>query len=198
MNKEILGTDREKEQRLRTSTNFASFVLNSVVFPIAKELDMNLDLRDSDKLSRYIKNLDSMRADYVATAINGVENPTLKKVVVTETERQWAEIASKHPLPNPGILLDIVDDALNYVAIMGKSISEAQATANNRAIQEACVIYATEEDAKKKADLESLCETMNGVFNGAGDFFSQYILLVNGTFIPNPKATNYKPLIYGK
>ena len=198
MEKQFLGVDREKSQRLSTSTNFACFILNRCVFPIAAGLKMRLDLGDKETLTGYVKNLDAMRSDYIGNAVNGVENPALKRVAKDVTGKQWDEIAGQYPLPNPDIVRDVVDDALRYVSIVGTSVDVAKAVANEKAIKEASAIYATEEDSKKKAELEELCKALNRVFNGAGNFFSQYILLNNGKFTPNPKATIFKPLIYGK
>ena len=198
MSKELLGTDRLKEQKIRTSTNFSCYILNRCVFPIALGLKMHLDLKDKETLTRYVKSLKEMRADYVGNAVNGVDNPALKRVAKDVTERQWEEIAGQYPLPNPGILLDIVANAMDYVTFAGNSLENAKAIANNTAIQEASAIYATEEDSKKKTELEELCNVLNSVFNGAGDLFPQYINLDNGAFMLNPKAINFKPLIYGK
>lgn len=44
MNKNPLGTDRLKEQKLRTSTNHACFILNRCIFPIAQEIKMYINI----------------------------------------------------------------------------------------------------------------------------------------------------------
>jgi len=198
MEKQILGIDKDTEQKLRTSTNFACFCLNRCVFPIATGLKMHIDIRDKETLLRYVRSLEEMKGDYVGGAINGVENPALKRVAKDVTERQWEEIAGQYQLPNQDILLDIVDNAMDFVIVWGDSVDNAKAIANNTAIQEASVIVATEEDAKKKAELKRLCEEMNRVFNGAGEMFAQYICFDKGAFMINPKAINFKPLFNGK
>ena len=198
MEKKILRTDKTKEQELRTSTQFACLVLNRSVFPIACELGMRIDLQDKETLLRYVKNLSNMKEAYIESSVNGVDNPSLKRVAREVTEKQWKEIAQKYELPNPYIVNQIVPDALRYVVINGSFVKEAKATANNDAITEDCAIYETEQDRQKKKELEELCNLLNGIFNGQGRFLAQYIVLgEDGKFYLNPNVNNFKPLIYG-
>ena len=198
MNKNPLGTDRLKEQKLRTSTNHACFILNRCIFPIAHEIKMHINIQDKETLLRYVLNLDAMRADYEKTAMEGVENPALKKVAEDVTGREFNRAFKNFPLPNPDIVRNIVDDAMEYVSIAGNSVHDAKALANNYAIKEASIIYATPEDDAKKAELEALCEALNRAFNGQGQSFQQYIFEDDGKFFLNPRIINFKPLIYGK
>ena len=159
---------------------------------------MKLQLSDKETLSRYAKSLNAMKEDYIDEALSGIEKPTLQKVAREMAEAQWQEVYKNNPLPNPSIQREILADALDFVDIVGTSVGTAKAIANNNAIREASAIYATEEDAQKKAELEELCKALNSAFNGAGNYFNQYILLDGGTFVLNPRAINFKPLIYGE
>lgn len=198
MNNNPLGTDRFKEQKLRTSTNHACFIINRCIFPIAQEIKMHIDIQDKETLLRYVLDLDAMRADYAKTAMDGVDNPALKKIAEDVTGREFTRAIKNFPLPNPDIVRDIVDDAMEYVSIAGNSVHDAKALANNEAIKEASLIYATPEDDAKKAELNALCDALNRAFNGQGQYFQQYIFEADGVFSLNPNIINYKPLIYGK
>ncbi|MBQ2171638.1 MAG: hypothetical protein II454_00395 [Bacteroidales bacterium] len=198
MEKKILRTDKTKEQELRTSTQFACTVLNRSVFPIACELGMRIDLQDKETLQGYVKNLSSMKEAYTETAVNGVDNPALKRVAKEVTEKQWNEVAKKYELPNPYILNQIFPDTLRYVDIKGTFVQDAKAIANNDAIKEACAIYETEQDAQKKKEIHSLCDMLNSVFNGNSQLFAGYVVITNGRFYPKEGVINYKPLYNGE
>ena len=194
----IIGTDAQKQRELQTSTQHACFILNRVIFPIARELRFSFDLADAECLSRYIRSFDAMRADYVSLAVNNIGNPALERVAEEVAQKQWGEVSKKYPLPNSGIVNDIVREWSCYVTITGESVFSAHAISNTDAIIDACKVYATEEDIAKQTELRALCDSLNSVFNGNGQLFGSYISIVDGQFFLIQGVSNYKPIIYGR
>ena len=197
MKKTVLGTDREKRKDLGTSTMVACQILNNFVIPIARDLSYKIDIQDKSLLAWYLKNPARLREDYIGEMVKQANNPALGKVLRDSAEKLWNDARKKYNY-NPIAAEPIVKDVMDYIAITGEDVQSFHARPNNPAIEEACKVYATEEDMEKREAIEALCDHLNEVFNGCGGFFSAYIGLVQGRFYPIREVTNYKPLINGE
>lgn len=196
---ETLGTDKLREQELRTGTMYACKILNEVVIPTCKELSFTIDIHDTETLDRYMRDIPALHDDYIAKMTEGASNPALVLVLKKSAEELWEQAEQKNHLPNPDITKDIHDDIMEFVTITGSDIYSFHARADNPAISKACIIEATPEDIAKRDEIKAVCDALNKCFNGLGGLFSGFICIGNdGRFYPIRGATNYKRLIYGK
>ena len=193
-----LGTDREKERELRTSTQHVCHCLNNSIIPICRELHFSFDVSDIAKLNAYLRNTNTLKTDYLASTIVGATNPTMIALLRKQGEELWNSVRAKHPINNPTIIDAIVPDVFDYILISGCNVLSFNAKPNNKAIEQAVTIEADSEDLAKIEELKRVCDSLNKCFNGSANLFWSYFALDRGLFALRGNITNYKPLIYGE
>ena len=192
-----LGTDKERRAELFSSTQHACNILNTIIFPILKELRFEIDITDTETLNRYLRSIASLRSDYVEKMREGANNPALASVLEKSAEELWNKARLKYPVSNPGIIGEITADVFDFLTITGNDIYSCHIRANNPAIEKACTIEATDADIAKRKELIEVCEVLNRVFHGRGDLMWGYIGVDRGQFVLRDNILNFNPLIYG-
>ena len=181
---EILTKDNQKNQELRKGAQFACSILNNTIAPVARELSFFINTDDKELLDGYLRNINRLRQDYLSQMLEAANNPALAEVLRKSAEELFTAVYSRHPIPNPSVILEIPTGILDYLNITGTGVENFHARPDNIAIEKACIIEATEEDLAKREELQELCDSLNACFSGMGGLFSSYIAIKGGKFSP--------------
>lgn len=181
--------NQELRKELISSAQKACHHLNRVVFPIARELSIKIDEKDTATLSAYLLNLNNLRDKFFQEASGGAKSLTLANLLEKSAEELWKEAYRRHPILNPYALDDIAPNILQYIAIKGEFAKPILP-----AIEKACIVEQTAQDEEKRKEIKDVCEQLNRVFNGRGELLFGYIAIIGGRFWPLEKVTDFRPL----